>query len=148
MAEALARAFHSKGVATAEQMCCTDPVAARRDLFDSLGFRAYETAQEVGMWGRRPRLTAHHQSFYVFLQVAQNADVLFMSVKPQYVAPILQDIKSTLSHNHVIVSIAAGVTIHTLKVCGVSVKYVVCLRYGPRMFTCVTSNIIIINNVM
>lgn len=39
-----------------------------------------------------------------------------MSVKPQYVAPILQDIKPNLTQDHLIVSIAAGVTIHTLKV--------------------------------
>ena len=47
MAEALARGLMAKGVMTSAQMCCTDPVGARKDLFRSLGCAAYDTNLEV-----------------------------------------------------------------------------------------------------
>lgn len=48
MAEALAKGLINKGVVTPNQICCTDPVAARRELFQSFGASAYDTTLEVG----------------------------------------------------------------------------------------------------
>ena len=47
MAEALAKGLVNKGVVTPNQMCCTDPVAARKELFSSFGVSAYDTTLEV-----------------------------------------------------------------------------------------------------
>ncbi len=47
MAEALARGLMNKGVLSASQICCTDPVAARKDLFRSLGTKAFDSNLEV-----------------------------------------------------------------------------------------------------
>jgi pyrroline-5-carboxylate reductase len=44
-------------------------------------------------------------------QVVQNAEVLFVAVKPQYVAPVLSEARPYLTDRHVIVSIAAGITV-------------------------------------
>ena len=47
MAEALARGFISKGVLEASSMIATDPVAARRDVFQSFDVKAVTTNVEV-----------------------------------------------------------------------------------------------------
>lgn len=44
----------------------------------------------------------------------RNADVLFVAVKPQYVSSVLQEARPHLTDRHVIVSIAAGVTLERL----------------------------------
>lgn len=49
-----------------------------------------------------------------------NSDVIFVAVKPQYVSLVLAEVRPVLNPNSVIVSIAAGVTLETLKV-GVTV---------------------------
>lgn len=92
MAEALAKGLINKGVVTPNQICCTDPVIARKDLFRSFGATAFDTT----------------------LEVVQNAEVLFVAVKPQYVAPVLSEARPYLTDRHVIVSIAAGITVDKL----------------------------------
>jgi pyrroline-5-carboxylate reductase len=47
MAEALARGLIDKGVVHASQVCCSDPAAARKELFRSLGATPYDTNLEV-----------------------------------------------------------------------------------------------------
>ena len=51
-------------------------------------------------------------------QVVQSADVIFVAVKPQYVSVVLAEVAPHLQDRHTIVSIAAGVTLHSLKVGG------------------------------
>lgn len=46
----------------------------------------------------------------VLLQVAQHSDVLFVSVKPQYVQQVLTDARPGMTPNTLIISIAAGIT--------------------------------------
>lgn len=92
MAEALARSLDAKGVIPTSKMCCTDPVAARKDLFKSFGATPFESN----------------------LEVAQHSDVIFVAVKPQYVSQVLFEIRPILTENHIIVSIAAGITIDKL----------------------------------
>lgn len=47
MAEALARGLIDKGVVQASQICCSDPAAARKELFRSLGATPYDSNLEV-----------------------------------------------------------------------------------------------------
>ena len=47
------------------------------------------------------------------LKVAQNSDVIFVAVKPQYVSIVLNEIRPFLTEKHTIVSIAAGITVDT-----------------------------------
>jgi pyrroline-5-carboxylate reductase len=44
------------------------------------------------------------------VQVAQHSDVLFVSVKPQYVQQVLTDARSGMKDDTLIISIAAGIT--------------------------------------
>ena len=47
MAEALARGFIAKGVVKASDMVATDPVAARRDVFESFSVKPVTSNAEV-----------------------------------------------------------------------------------------------------
>jgi pyrroline-5-carboxylate reductase len=48
--------------------------------------------------------------------LVRNADVIFVAVKPQYARTVLAEVASVLTPQHVVVSIAAGVTLQTLQV--------------------------------
>ena len=48
-------------------------------------------------------------------QVVQSADVIFVAVKPQYVGAVLREVAPHLSDRHTVVSIAAGITLQSLK---------------------------------
>ena len=50
------------------------------------------------------------------LQVVKGADIIFLAVKPQFVAPVLKEVRQHLTDKHTIVSIAAGKTLASLKV--------------------------------
>ena len=54
MAEALARGFISKGVVKASDMVATDPVAARRDVFESFSVKPVTSNAEVRLSWRVP----------------------------------------------------------------------------------------------
>ena len=41
---------------------------------------------------------------------------MFVAVKPPYVSSVLKELKGSLTEKHTIVSIAAGITLATLKV--------------------------------
>lgn len=59
MAEALARGLIAKGIVAPDNIVCTDPVQARKDLFRSFGATPYETNMDVS--GRKP--PRRHSSF-------------------------------------------------------------------------------------
>ena len=46
----------------------------------------------------------------------KNAEIVFLAVKPQFVAPVLKEVRQHLTEKHTIVSIAAGKTLASLKV--------------------------------
>lgn len=48
------------------------------------------------------------------MKVVHNADVIFVAVKPQYVAAVLAEARPHLTDRHVLVSIAAGITVAQL----------------------------------
>ena len=48
------------------------------------------------------------------LETVRDSDVLVIAVKPQYVRPVLAEIKPALEPRHLLISIAAGVTLETM----------------------------------
>ncbi len=94
MAEALARGFVSKGVASAENMFAFDPSEERKQVFKEFGCTPCATSKDVVKSGR----------------------LIFIAVKPQYVKTVLEEVKGELTDDHVIVSIAAGVPLSVLMV--------------------------------
>lgn len=94
MAEALARGFINKGVIKAENIFATDIVKERRAVFESFGTNSVDSNSAV----------------------VDNSDVVFISVKPQYVGPVLREVQGNIKPSHVVVSIAAGITLQSLKV--------------------------------
>jgi pyrroline-5-carboxylate reductase len=48
------------------------------------------------------------------LEIAKSAEVVILCVKPQLIAEVIQEVASVLTKNHLIVSIAAGVTLKSL----------------------------------
>jgi pyrroline-5-carboxylate reductase len=48
--------------------------------------------------------------------VVEESDIIFVAVKPQFVTPVLKEVRSHLTDKHTIVSIAAGKTLSSLKV--------------------------------
>eukprot|EP00873_Tetraselmis_striata_P018986 jgi/Tetstr1/439250/TSEL_027692.t1 len=93
MAEALARGFVAQGISSPAKMRCTDPNDVRRGVFEEFGATAYGSS----------------------LEVIKNSDIVFIAVKPQYVSVVLKEAAEFLTDNHVVVSIAAGVTVGTMQ---------------------------------
>mmetsp|Transcript_26835 Transcript_26835/g.51114 ORF Transcript_26835/g.51114 Transcript_26835/m.51114 type:complete len:351 (+) Transcript_26835:65-1117(+) len=93
MCEALARGFLSANVADAADMKATDISEARRQVLGEMGI--YTTTSNI--------------------EVAKGCNVLFVAVKPNVVRQVLDEVKSVLSPDTLVVSIAAGVTLSTLQ---------------------------------
>lgn len=76
----------------------------------------------------RPRATSHARHRHTraltppaltppaHAQVVQESDVVFIAVKPQYVSVVLKEVGPALTADTLIVSIAAGITVDSLKV--------------------------------
>jgi pyrroline-5-carboxylate reductase len=90
MASALASGFIRAGMTSRERVIAGDVSAAARSAFsEAVGGRSVATNAEV----------------------AKAAGVLIVAVKPDQVADVLREISPALNSNHLIISIAAGVTI-------------------------------------
>jgi len=90
MASALAKGMLRAGLAPAASICASDPIAAARSrLNEETGISVFETNPEV----------------------AAQSDVLVLAVKPQNMSRVLLDLRPVLTPAHLVVSIAAGVTI-------------------------------------
>ncbi len=90
MAEALVKGLVSAGTADAREITCAEPRAERReDLQKRYGVNA--TADNA--------------------QAAAGADILFLSVKPQIIDALLEEIAPAVDHQKLVISIAAGVPI-------------------------------------
>ena len=68
MAEALARGFISKGVVKASDMVATDPVAARRDVFESFSVKPVTSNAEVHIACHVPGPCAGRKNVFTWLQ--------------------------------------------------------------------------------
>src|SRR5690349_2937500 len=94
MASALAKGFIRAKIANPEQIVAGDPIDAARSSF----------AEETGA-----KTTASN------LDVVKAANVLVLAVKPDQVAGVLKEIRGSLIEKHLLISIAAGVTLAKLE---------------------------------
>ncbi len=94
MAEALIKGILSKGLIPKEQIKVSDPEPARRQILQSsFGIEVFEDNKEV--------LTS--------------CQVVVLAVKPQVMCKVLKQISSDVTRDHLLVSIAAGITLRTLE---------------------------------
>jgi pyrroline-5-carboxylate reductase len=93
MATALARGWLAAGLVNAEHLRASDPVALARDAFHA----------ETGV-----RAVADNR------RVVGSSDLLVLAVKPQSMATLLEEIGPVLQPRHLVVSIAAGITLRQL----------------------------------
>lgn len=94
MAEALMRGWLNAGITAPEKIIASDVVAARRERL----------ARELGI-----ATTAENR------EVAQQGDLLFLTVKPPVVAPVLEEIRADVQPKHLVVSIAAGIPLRVIE---------------------------------
>ncbi len=93
MATALARGWLAAGLATPTQVRASDPIPHAREAF----------AAETGI----PAAAENRP-------VVQASDLLVLAVKPQNMAALLAEVRPVLTPRHLIVSIAAGITLKQL----------------------------------
>jgi pyrroline-5-carboxylate reductase len=94
MATALARGFVNAKLVKAGQIFAADPFAAAQKNFTA------ETGAKTSEKN---------------LDVVKFAGVLFLATKPDYVSTVLTEISGAFTKNHLLISIAAGVTITKLE---------------------------------
>jgi pyrroline-5-carboxylate reductase len=94
MATALARGFVAAGCAQADRIIASDVLPAARQSFGSAtGAKLSERNAEV----------------------VRESDVLFLAVKPQMMPEVLADIRPHVESRHLVISVAAGVTLAALE---------------------------------
>lgn len=94
MATALIHGMLRAGVATAQAICASDPVeAARTALAAGTGISVADSN----------------------VAIAEQSGVLVLAVKPQSVPQVLGQIRDVVTSNHLVISIAAGVSLATLE---------------------------------
>jgi pyrroline-5-carboxylate reductase len=93
MATALARSWAEAGLTKADRLLASDPSAKAREAFHEI-----------------TRLKVLNDN----RQLVASSDVVVLAVKPQLVAHVLGEAKSTFLERHLIVSIAAGVSLRQL----------------------------------
>jgi pyrroline-5-carboxylate reductase len=93
MATALVRGMIGAAAATTANIVASDPIAGARAAL----------AGETGV-----STTASNA------EVARRSNVLVLAVKPQHVAPVLAELEPLLTADHLLISIAAGVTLDAL----------------------------------
>lgn len=93
MATALAKGWQNAGLVSAGTLRASDPYPEARNRFH----------QQTGAV-----VTADN------LEVVKNSQVLILAVKPQVMAPLLAEISGHVREDHVIISIAAGLTLKKL----------------------------------
>ena len=94
MAAALAKGFIQTGLLTPAQVVASDPVQAARTAFTK---------------GTRARTTVSNP------EVVKFGSVLVLAMKPDQVAEVLAEIRPLVTTHHLVVSIAAGVTLSKLQ---------------------------------
>ena len=93
MATALAKGWTAAGLLDPERCVASDPMAGAREAFHSAtGIKAVPSNAEV----------------------AKTSDVLILAVKPQTMSAVLMEVQPHCTPKHLIVSIAAGVTLAQL----------------------------------
>ena len=90
MAEAMIRGFIDKGMFTPENILVSEPVEERRNYLEK-NYKVKTTDKN--------------------LEVVKNRNILILAVKPQVMKLVLEEIKSALTPEHLIITIAAGLPI-------------------------------------
>ncbi len=94
MASALAKGFLRAGLVEAGQMLASDPVPAARAAFaDAVGGKPAQSN----------------------IEVVRAAQVVILAVKPDQVASVLAEVRESFTASHLLISIAAGVSIARLE---------------------------------
>jgi pyrroline-5-carboxylate reductase len=93
MATALVKGMLRAGVAPVESICASDPLPAARGLLHS------ETG--IAVFDSNP-------------PVAQRSEILVLAVKPQNIPQVLEQLRSVTTADHLMISIAAGITIGSI----------------------------------
>jgi pyrroline-5-carboxylate reductase len=93
MATALIKGMLRAGIAAVEAICASDPLPAARALLEG----------ETGV-------TVYDSN----LAVVQQCEVVVLAVKPQSMRQVLENIRPVVTSDHLIVSIAAGITIASI----------------------------------
>ena len=89
MAEALIKGLLDKGIYSKDQICASDPSEQRREhLLKEYGITLFEKNHDV----------------------LKFADLIVLAVKPQIMKIVLDDLSSSLTENHLLISIAAGIS--------------------------------------
>ncbi|XP_003388469.1 PREDICTED: pyrroline-5-carboxylate reductase 1, mitochondrial-like, partial [Amphimedon queenslandica] len=93
IASALARGFLAAGLISKDRITASAP--SRKDLekIEDLGINVTESNEET----------------------AKNSEVLLVAVKPHVVPKVLKEVSPCITKDHLIVSVAAGVTIETIE---------------------------------
>ncbi|MDB5388430.1 MAG: proC [Planctomycetaceae bacterium] len=94
MATALAKGFISAGCCSVADVSASDVVPAAREHF------AAETKASAASGNA---------------EVVAKSDIVFLAVKPQNMAAVLAELKHLLEPRHLVVSIAAGITLTTIE---------------------------------
>lgn len=94
MAQALSKGFSNSGLVKVGNMMCSD---VNQQMLDSI-------SESVGI-----RTTIDN------LEVVKSSDVIVLAVKPHLVSTVLKDVGKLIHMNHLIVSIAAGITIQQME---------------------------------
>ena len=94
MATALGKGLIKARLVAPEQLCASDPAEAARSQFAQATSAA---------------------TFAENKAVVQQADILFLAVKPRYSATVAAEIAGQLGPEHLVVSLAAGVRLATLQ---------------------------------
>ena len=93
MATALVHGMLRAGIATADSISASDPMAAARSsLGGETGIAVFESNHEV----------------------VKQSDVLVLAVKPQSMSQVLAELRPVVTSEHLVVSIAAGITIASI----------------------------------
>jgi pyrroline-5-carboxylate reductase len=93
MATALARGWIDAGLAAPDRVLASDPIPAARQAFAAV---------------TRARVTADNR------EVVAGSDLLLLAVKPQSMAALLAEVRSSVTARHLTVSIAAGIGLKAL----------------------------------
>src|SRR5439155_7352175 len=93
MATALARGWIAAGLVSADRVLASDPLPAARESF----------AQETGA-----------KAIPDNREVVAGSDLLVLAVKPQSMTGLLVEMRPAITTRHLIVSIAAGITLRQL----------------------------------
>ncbi|XP_070209526.1 pyrroline-5-carboxylate reductase 3-like isoform X1 [Littorina saxatilis] len=93
MALALSSGFVRSGLVRPNNIFISDPSAQVRDEFKELGVNIAESNQEV----------------------VSRSQLIVVSVKPNVVKPVLQEVASVVSKDNIVVSIAAGIKLATIE---------------------------------